>query len=286
MNEAIEKLLQRYAPSSKDDYEHALKEILQEIMLLGLDRAGFFEHAAFYGGTALRIFHGLDRFSEDLDFTLLQSDKHFNLQKYFSSLKKELAAFNFEVHLDRINKNDDRHTEAAFLKTSTHLIFMQITSARTFAKNIPGNQKIKIKFDVDILPATSFESEIKTILLPSPFTVRVLTAPGLFAGKMHAALMRKWKERIKGRDFYDIQWYISRKIPLQQKYLEEKLQQSKAITGPLSKKLLIELFHKRVESIDWKMAKKDILPFLKDKNQLNLWSSDFFKEMITQLELR
>jgi len=285
MNEAIESLIARYRPKSKEDYENAIKEILQELMLLGLDRAGFFERAAFYGGTALRIFYGLDRFSEDLDFTLLRPDKKFQLDKYFSSLKQELAAYNFDVELNRVEKSEDRLTESAFMKTSTQLVFLQINNAKSLATKIPHNQKIKIKFEIDILPATTFQTEIKTLFLPSPFTVNVLKQESLFAGKMHAALLRQWKDRIKGRDFYDVQWYLARKIPLDKKYLEEKMRQSKAINKPLTKMILIDHFIQRVEAIDWENAKKDIFPFIKDKTQLNLWSASFFKDLIAKIEL-
>ena len=121
MNEAIEQMLAKYNPQSTLDYENALKEILQEIILLGLDRSGFFEKAAFYGGTALRILHGLDRFSEDLDFTLLKPDKNFKFDKYFSGLERELKSFGFEFSLERIEKAEDRTIESAFLKTNTQM---------------------------------------------------------------------------------------------------------------------------------------------------------------------
>lgn len=285
MNEAVEQMLARYNPKSSEDYENALKEILQEIILLGLDRNGFFEVAAFYGGTALRILHGLDRFSEDLDFTLLKSDSNFNLEKYFPGLERELKAFGFEFSLQRVAKNEDRKTESAFLKTNTQILFLNIRGAKLFSDKIQKNQTLKIKFEVDVEPATTFDTEIKTILLPSPFAIKTLTLPSLFAGKMHAALLRKWKKRIKGRDFYDVQWYIARNIPLKKTYLEEKMIASGALKEPLTKELLISFFEKRVELIDWEQAKQDVVGFLKDKNQVKLWSADFFKEIIQKIRV-
>ena len=285
MNEAVEEMLERYQPKSQEDYENALKEILQEIILLGLDRAGFFEKAAFYGGTALRIFHGLDRFSEDLDFTLLKPDQHFKLDKYFSSLEKELKAFNFQFTIERIDKSRERVTESAFLKTNTRLLFLNIKGAQSFADKMHKEQKIKIKFEVDVNPAMKFLSQISTLLLPSAFTVRVVTLPSLFAGKMHAALFRIWKGRTKGRDFYDVQWYIARNIPLNRLYLEEKMKASKVLTEPLTQELLVELFKKRVDTINWEQAKLDAIPFLRDKNQVKLWSPVFFKNLIEKIIL-
>lgn len=285
MNEAVEQMLARYNPKSTEDYENALKEILQEIILLGLDRNGFFEKAAFYGGTALRIMYGLDRFSEDLDFTLIRPDPKFKLDKYFPGLERELKAFGFEFSLQKIDKSEDRTTESAFLKANTQMLFLNIHGAKGLAGNIQKNQTLKIKFEIDVDPATSFDSEIKTLLLPSPYTVRTLTLPSLFGGKMHAALFRNWKTRIKGRDFYDVQWYMARGIAIKKSYLEEKMKTSGALYQPLTEKRLIELFEQRVDTINWDQAKTDVLGFLKDKNQISLWSAKFFKEIIQKITL-
>lgn len=285
MNEAVEQMITKYNPQSSEDYENALKEVLQEIVLLGLERSDFFESAAFYGGTALRIMYGLDRFSEDLDFTLLKPNPKFKLDRYFSGLERELKAFGFEVSLQRVEKSDDRKTESAFLKTNTQMIFLKIQGAKFYADKIQKNQSLKIKFEVDVDPATSFSTEIKTLLLPSPFAVKTLDLPSLFAGKMHAALFRQWKNRIKGRDFYDVQWYMARNASLKAKYLEEKMQASGVLSGPLTKNELVQLFEKRVESIDWDQAKKDVDIFLKDKNQISLWSAKFFKDLIQNINL-
>jgi len=184
-----------------------------------------------------------------------------------------------------VEKNEDRLTESAFLKTNTQLLFLKIEGTKNIANKIQKNQKIKVKFEVDVDPATSFQTEIKTQLLPSPFTIQVLTPPSLFSGKMHAALLRKWKGRVKGRDFYDIQWYIARGIPLKKTYLEEKMRNSGALNVPLTKELIVDLFRKRVDMIDWNQATQDVLPFLKDKNQIKLWSPPFFKELISKIKI-
>jgi predicted nucleotidyltransferase component of viral defense system len=285
MNEAVEQMVAKYNPKSTEDYENALKEVLQEIVLLGLDRNNFFEKAAFYGGTALRIMYGLDRFSEDLDFTLLKPNQNFRLDSFFPSLEQELRAFGFECSLQRIDKSEDRTTESAFLKATTQILLLKIRSARTLVNSVQKNRVLKIKFEVDVQPAISFESEIKTLLLPSPFTVKTLTLPSLFAGKMHAALLRNWKIRIKGRDFYDVQWYLSRGVHVKKTYLEEKMSASGALKEPLTEKLLIKLFEERIQKIDWQQAKDDVLGFLKDKNQVKLWSAQFFKDIIQDVKL-
>src|SRR6516165_12760038 len=90
MNPALETLLKRYKCETRAQYERALKEILQELALVGLWRSRFFEHAAFYGGTALRILYGIDRFSEDLDFTLLTPSEHFSWHPFLRAIIDEL----------------------------------------------------------------------------------------------------------------------------------------------------------------------------------------------------
>jgi len=285
MNEAIEQMLAKYNPQSAGDYENALKEIIQDIILLGLNRCSFFEKAAFYGGTAVRIMHGLDRFSEDLDFTLLNPDPKFKLEHYFSGLERELNAFGFEFTLHRIVKSEVSTIESAFLKANTEILFFKFKGAQKFARNIQKNQMLKIKFEVDVDPATSFDTEIKTLLLPSPYTVKTLTLPSLFAGKMHAALLRNWKTRVKGRDFYDVQWYLARGISIKKSYLQEKLKASGFLEQPLTREHLIDFFEKRVEAINWDQAKADVMSFIKDKKQVSLWSAPFFKEIIQKIEL-
>lgn len=163
-------------------------------------------------------------------------------------------------------------------------MFLNIEGAQSFAANVQKNQLLRIKFEVDVEPATSFASETKTLLLPSPFTVKALTLPCLFAGKMHAVLFRKWKLRVKGRDFYDLVWYLTRKVPLNRAYLQEKIQGTQELLQPLNKAILLELFQDRVRSIDWSKARQDVYPFIKDRRQVDLWSAEFFLNMIDSVE--
>src|SRR5438309_3791037 len=119
MNPAILSMLDRYKCVTAQDYENALKEIIQEIALLGLWRAKFYEHAAFYGGSALRILYGLDRFSEDLDFTLLRPDKTFSLASYNQAIMDELRSFGFKVEVVTKTKKIVSNIESAFIKADS-----------------------------------------------------------------------------------------------------------------------------------------------------------------------
>src|SRR3989338_5891631 len=203
MASPIDSLIQKYNPQTLNDFENSLKEVMQEITLAGLARANFFDKAAFYGGTALRVFYNIPRFSEDLDFTLLNPQSNFSLNNYFTSVSELLHSFGFEVEIDAVKKSGDKKIESAVLKANTQIHLLKIESARSIAQKVQSNKKMNVKFEVDIHPPLGFETEVKPLFPPFTAAIKVLTLPSLFAGKLHAVLFRKWKQRVKGRDFYD-----------------------------------------------------------------------------------
>jgi hypothetical protein len=278
MSSPLESLLQRYKLQNPRDYENALKEIIQELALIGLSRADFFNRAAFYGGTALRIFHGLSRFSEDLDFTLLENDPGFSLKSYFGSVRESLRAFGLEVEIEEVCKQRDSQIESAFLKGNTRMHLLQVRGADRVAKRIPFNKTIKVKFEVDVQPATGFTTEVRFLLPPLTSSVRILTPPSLFAGKMHAVLFRGWNTRVKGRDFYDLLWYLGQRIPLQLSYLEAKMIEGNQWDPgkTLTRGELVTLLKNRFEGIDFSSAAAEVAPFLRDFEEVSLWSRKLF----------
>jgi len=226
MHDAVAKMLAKYECKSVGDYTHALREMMQDIALLGLWRSKFFEKAAFYGGTALRILYGLDRFSEDLDFSLLAPMRGFDIDRYSLALEKELRAFGFDVRVEKRNKLVSTAVQSAFLKTdSYHELLRKMTDA-SIARAVPRGKVLKIKLEVDTDPPPGFFTESKYLLQPIPFAVRTYTLPDLFAGKMHAILCRKWKNRVKGRDWYDLVWYAANHPQLHLAHLEQRMRQS------------------------------------------------------------
>jgi predicted nucleotidyltransferase component of viral defense system len=287
MNSTVEKMLARYSLVTRKDHENALKEIVQEIVLLGLQRAKFFEKAAFYGGTALRIIYGLPRFSEDLDFTLYKPDPAFRLDPYFSAMETELNAFGFEVSVERVDKKIATTTESAFVKANTKIHFLKIKSLAKFAAQTQSNEKLQIKFEVDIDPAVIFQSESKFLFQPVGFSIVCLREPDLFAGKLHAFLYRKWKNRIKGRDYYDYAWHLSNKTPLRFDYfLEKAIQSGHLKAGEISNlKDLKTLISKHLKNTDFEKAKTDVEPFIKNQNELEAWGLNYFLAVTDRLEL-
>lgn len=285
MHNIIETMLEPYQCRSERDYINALKEIFQEIALLGLWRAKFFEHAAFYGGTALRIVYGLDRFSEDMDFSLRVPDEHFSLSKYNQAIVDELAAFGFDVSVETKRKTTRSAIESAFIKANTIKQLLTIKSTDEVL-NTHHMHVIKIKMEVDTNPPSGFTTEAKRLLLPIPFSVLTYSQQDLFAGKLHALLCRKWQNRIKGRDWYDYYWYISRHIVVNLSHLQKRLVQSHHWDEKeaLSHDELVNLIECKISEINFDDAKKDVVDFLKDKSAVDLWSPQFFIDVTKRLK--
>lgn len=285
MSVAIEQMLKSYHIENIYDRKNAMKEIMQEIVLCGLSRAGFFQKAAFYGGTALRIFYGLDRFSEDLDFSLEVADPSFELASYFPVLEKEIKAFGLNVIITEKEKTKESNIRSAFLKGNTKEHLLLFFADENAAGSVNQNEAVKIKFEVDVNPPAYAVFEHKYRLLPIPYEVNMYDMPSLFAGKIHAVICRAWKNRIKGRDLYDYIFYLSRGTAVNRKHLRERLIQSEFISADAECSLdeVKNMLSNRFDSIDFSQAKRDVEPFIHDTSVLNIWSADFFKQITEEL---
>lgn len=279
MNDLIEKMLKNYNVRSVYDQKNAMKEIMQEIVLCGLSRAGFFKEAAFYGGTALRIFYGLDRFSEDLDFSLAAPDASFDLKRYFPVLEKEVQSFGLNVVVSEKEKTKESNIRSAFMKGNTREHLLLFYADEKAAGSVAGNEAVKIKFEVDIDPPAGAAFEHKYRLLPAPYEVRLYDMPSLFAGKLHAVICRSWQSRVKGRDFYDYVFYLSQGASVNIEHLRHRLVQSGYIgeNDKCSLNDLKNMLIERFNNIDFAQARLDVEPFIHDKTSLNLWNPEFFK---------
>ncbi len=286
MHEAVTRMLAKYEPKSVDDSVSALREIIQEVALLGLWRAKFFEHAAFYGGTALRILYGLDRFSEDLDFSLLTPSPDFNLARYSASLEEELQAFGFNVRVEMVDKAVESAVQSAFLKANTRNELLVIEAGEELTGKVAAGQVLKVKIEVDTDPPPGFSTQTRYLLQPIPFAVRSYSLPDLFAGKMHAILFRKWKNRVKGRDWYDLIWYAANHPHLNLAHLEQRMRQTGHWSGDksLSPVVFTDLLFEAIDRLDVNQARKDVAPFVKDQQTLALWSHDFFQDVASRIQ--
>ncbi|MDR0971830.1 MAG: nucleotidyl transferase AbiEii/AbiGii toxin family protein [Bacteroidales bacterium] len=260
----FEQMLSKYEMKTKDQKRNATHEVMQEIALAGLSRGGFFDKAAFYGGTCLRIFHNLPRFSEDMDFSLIRKDEEFDLENYFPSIIDEFKASGRDVVINKKEKKAETKVESAFLKDNTIIYDVKFNTEKD----------LKIKIEVDIDPPLGFTTEQKLILMPFSFMTNCFTLPDLYAGKMHALLFRKWKTRIKGRDWYDFQWYVKNNVPLNFSHLQIRTKEFNDMN--IDKESFLTMLKERLSSTDINKVKQDVIPFIQNPKELDIWSIDYF----------
>jgi predicted nucleotidyltransferase component of viral defense system len=274
-----------YDPKNSIDVENALREIMQEVALAGLERSGFFTRAAFYGGTALRIFHGLNRFSEDLDFSLLEPDSAFDIMSYLQPVITEFAAMGMEVSISQKKKSAITSINSAFLKPDT------LWSELELEKLVPQSglsrpPAIKIKIEVDKEPPPGFQTEELLLLKPFSFYVKCFTLPDLFAGKMHALLFRKWKQRVKGRDWYDMEWYIRKGVGLNLDHFHQRAINSNDLENKkLTEKKFRKLLDERIDAVSINAIKEDIIRFIPHPEQLDIWSREYFHDLVKKIKI-
>lgn len=282
----IKEWLDTYKPANKEEAVQALREIMQEVALAGLQRAGFFEKAAFYGGTALRILYGLNRFSEDLDFSLLEVNPTFSLEKYLDAIHKEFEALGMKVSVKEKQKSVKSNIESAFLKSET--IWKELILESIVPQNgLDQKTNIKIKVEVDINPPPGFETEERLLLKPFSFYVKCFVISDLFAGKMHALLFRKWKNNVKGRDWYDMEWYIKKGVPLNLEHFVLRAKDS----GDWNKETISteefrDLLKRKIDTVNIARVKADISRFIPDPEVLNLWSPEYFHDLTSHLKIK
>ena len=273
----FDKLFSRYSPVTQIEKQNAMHEIMQEITLAGLCKSGFFDRAAFYGGTCLRIFYGLQRFSEDMDFSLLQADENFTLENYFESIIAEFKALGKAVVITKKAKTTQTNIESAFLKENTEIYNLQFTTEK----------QIKIKIEVDTQPPSDFTTEYKLLLLPFSFMTRCYSLSDLYAGKMHAFLFRNWQKRVKGRDWYDFEWYVRNNIALSFNHLQKRTEQINTLT---EKEFTLEIFKQmlkeRIEKTNIESVKNDVRPFLKNPQEMEIWSTDYFLQLAEMINIK
>lgn len=277
----IQDRLTQYNCATPLDEENALKEITQEIALLALSRREFFQIAEFHGGTALRILYGLQRFSEDLDFALLVPDTSFNLSPYLKELADEFREFGYNIEIQDRSKADN-NVRKAFLKDSSIGKVLELN----YPLHKRNPKKIQIKLEVDVNPPQGAVTEIKYLDFPLPYGVLAKNLPSSFAGKVHALLCRSY---LKGRDWYDFIWYVSRGTQINFNLLKNAIEQNGPWAGSnetVNKKWLIEHLSEKIETIKWDDATLDVAKFLKpiEQDALKVWGKDFFHSRLEKLD--
>ena len=273
---SIEKMLTKYELNNEDSYKQAFKEIMQETILCGLSRSGFFKKAAFTGGTALRIFHGIERFSEDLDFSLLEPNRGFSFNEYSKYVEDELNANGFEVEMKE--PSDKSAVKSAFIKADTYKLMLNFSSLDPQVFSFPKTEKIKIKLEVDTNPPNGARYEEMGKALPSPYTVRILDKPSMFALKTHAIICRNYT---KGRDYYDYIWFLENDVHINERLLKEALVQTEKTDYDTNK--IKDAIIQKFESTDIEEVKKDVRRFLENPDSIANWTTETFLSTINRL---
>ena len=272
----FDEMLASYETGNDNDRLNAVHEVMQQVALGGLYNGGFFNKAAFYGGTCLRIFHGLDRFSEDMDFSLLAADPAFRLDPYFDAITAEFAALGQSIDITTKEKTAQSTIQSAFLKSDT----------AQYDIHLGRDRKIKIKIEVDTTPPLGFSTEQKLLLQPFSFYTNCFTLPDLYAGKMHALIYRSWKNRVKGRDWYDFEWYVRKNVTMDFKHFCERAYQfGSEAQGSLTSDPFRAILKDRIRKADIRQVKEDVAPFIKDPGRLHIWSTEYFLQLADMMKL-
>lgn len=269
----FETLVELYNPQNEEQRVNAQRETMQKIALAGLRRGGFFEHAAFYGGTCLRLMHGLNRFSEDMDFSLTEKSDDIHLENYFQPIVDEFAITELPIEIIKKDKKTFGRVESAFLKENTEAYEIKFQTRKMM--------KVKIELDTD--PPLLFSTEQQILSEPYAFPVRCFTLPSLYAGKMHALVFRNWKTRVKGRDWYDFEWYVRYRVPLEFKHLQERIREFSGQN--ISKEEFQQLLREKLTNTNIELVKRDVLPFIYGHNirDLDFWSNDYFLQLADRI---
>ncbi|MCR4874995.1 MAG: nucleotidyl transferase AbiEii/AbiGii toxin family protein [Clostridia bacterium] len=273
-NEQIKTILESYKISDIEDVRSAIREVAQKLILVGLSRAKFFNHVAFYGGTCLRMFHKLDRFSEDLDFTLIDEDiKDDFVDIACESAKRELLSYGIEAEITKKENTFNANMIRRFFKITTKTIINDYFEGMYACHH---EDKISIKLEIDSDKALQQGAKFETQIITNPdfAVIKTFDISSLFAGKLGAVLNRNWKTRVKGRDFYDFLFYISNNVTPNLAYLSAKED------IPFDINSLKIALREKFEEVDFDQAKKDVIGFVRTDRFMEAWSKELFLKTI------
>ncbi|NPV14035.1 nucleotidyl transferase AbiEii/AbiGii toxin family protein [candidate division WOR-3 bacterium] len=263
MLEVIEKSIAGIA--RREEKVHITREFLQLLVLKILDDKGYFKNLAFVGGTALRVLYGLRRFSEDLDFSLI-AKKDYDFDNLLEKVAYELTKAGFSLD---IKSSTEGAVHSALLKFKDILFLLGLAHQK--------GQKLSIKLEIDSNPPRGWQTELSLVNKHFVFTVNHFDIPSLYATKLHACFFRKY---IKGRDFYDLIWYLGKKVLPNFELLNNAIEQTEHKRINLNKEDFNDFLRARLARVDFARVKKDVERFIEDKNELKLLNKDLILKLI------
>ena len=277
-NNVLIQEMNRYNVKSIDDIRNAFREIGQKIILCGLSRSKIFEHAAFYGGTSLRLLHNLDRFSEDIGFTLIHDYINFKFEDYLIYAVNELNGYGLNASMVTKEKNVNTSVISAYIKFNLQDAINLCFENKEYVVN--KDENINIKVEIETKYYEGYKLEYKTILFPSYFKVLSFDLSTLFSCKLLAVLKRKWKTRIKGRDFFDFLFYVTNQVTPNYLFLANGLG-----LESIDKEKLQELLIQKFNEVDFNTALQDVYPFIKnDSRFIPLFKKEIFIDIVNEIK--
>lgn len=282
---SIEQIVNSYNPSTMDETKAIVREIIQSIVLIGLSRGGFFEKASFYGGTALRIFYQLNRYSEDLDFTLNDVDTNFSIEPYVFKIKEVASSYGLDLEIVIKSKKIETPIESAFAKVNTYQTFISLKLNDKIISSLHKDEILKVKFEIDLHPSPGFKTENKWLDIPEFAQIVVLDESSLFAGKLHAILCRNYKNTVKGRNYYDFLFYIQKRVKPNLKYLRNKLVETGKIheMDHFDLNILKSMLKAHFENVDFNQVKQDAMRFVFKNEDLSFYTKNLFIQMVDRI---
>lgn len=262
----IEILKQQFKPEMQaDEKVNRVREFLQIAALKIIHDKGYFKNIAFVGGTALRVLYDLRRFSEDLDFSLVNK-KDYDFSRLDSEILKELKLYGLDVEM---RVKDAKTVQGAMLKFPGLLKKLGLSPL--------DEQKLSIRMEIDSNPPKGWGLEATIVNKYYLFNISHFDLPSMYATKLHACFFRKF---IKGRDFYDLVWYIGKKVEPNFVLLNNAIHQTEGKDLRLNKTNFREFMIKKLDKIDFNDVRRDVERFLEDKNELALLDADLIKRAL------
>ena len=248
-----------------------LREELHHLILQEIDRKGGFKNLCFLGGTALRMIYGLDRFSEDLGFSVsIQGSKPFDLERLAQGVGQSLQAFGVDCEVSKVRALQAVHS--CFFKFSNLL--------HPIDPSFRKGQKLVVKCDVDTNPPQGAQESVSPIMGRHLYKIRHYDLPSLFAGKLHAILYRQYT---KGRDLYDFLWYRGKNTGVNLTLLENAAEQTQGEKNHYTENSLRSALKNRFQKVDFKTARQDVERFLEEPHALSLFEKEIFLKSVAEL---
>ena len=283
MNDMLKQIIDSYDTKNLTDKKLVIREVLQEMVLYGLSRAGFFDKFAFTGGTALRLFYGLRRFSEDLDFMAIEPAE-IDFNDYLSELKKQVSFLGIDIEVIEEQRSNPKMV-AGLIKGNTKELYLSLFSDDEDSERIYRTELTRVKIEISTDYSKKANTKVWMKTMPYPYTVTLFDLPTLFAGKIHAVLCREWKNRVKGRDLYDFLFYATRGGHFNLGFLNDKFRMSGYSDRDLTHEEVIDRLIERFSNIDFESARSDAIRFVRGNQIWNLdqWTPELFIEIAKDL---